>query len=116
MSEAFSLVCAAGHVMHDDLDTDPGVRGPADMRCDVSGCFERVYSQCPNCEFPVPGYIDGPRIVDGAPKGRMNTARGMYPNRVWLEACPNCSSPYPLGKALNARCVSEAVPRRHRNR
>lgn len=94
MNPLYSIVCAAGHVADDELTDEPRAAHNGTLRCAESGCFELTYSHCLACGHPVPGHIDGPRVVTtgnlGIPVGRIG-----LPPREWREDCPYCKSPYP---------------------
>jgi hypothetical protein len=110
---AYSIVCASGHVIDDELEREPAPRDNGTRRCSESGCFELTYSHCTACGRAIPGFIDGPRMVTtgnlSRPVGRLNTARGMLPAREWREDCPFCKSPYPWAP----RATWAAYHRRH---
>lgn len=99
MNPPYSIVCAAGHVADDELDNEPRAVDNGTLRCPESGCFELTYSHCLMCGRPVPGHIDGPRMVTtghiSRPVGRFGTAQGFLPPPDWREDCPYCKSPYP---------------------
>ena len=99
MNPSYSIVCAAGHVADDELADEPRAAHNGTLRCPESGCFELIYSHCLLCGRPVPGHIDGPRMVTtgniSRAVGRIGTAGGVLPQREWREDCPYCKSPYP---------------------
>jgi hypothetical protein len=89
MNPPYSIVCAGRHVLADDVARQPPIADNGAKLCTESGCLERVYTHCPNCSQPLPGYIDGPRYeVSGniaAPRGRIGTSRGLSADRTWRE-------------------------------
>ena len=93
MNPPYSVVCARGHVLADDVPRQPEIASNGKLGCSEPGCFERVYTHCEGCSKPVPGYIDGVRYEGN---GSIATPRGRLgpPERVWREECPYCKMPY----------------------
>lgn len=99
LNPPYSLVCAARHVLADELADEPELEANGTLRCSESGCLGLVFSHCEQCRRPIPGHIDGARYERhgnvSVPRGKLGTARGLLPSRQWREDCPYCKSPFP---------------------
>ena len=89
----YSIVCASGHVIDDELDREPLAEASGRAVCPKSGCYSFVYSHCPACLAPLPGLLDGARYQVNGPIARPVGRLGG--GREWREDCPRCKVPYP---------------------
>jgi len=75
-----ALICEAGHVITDSLETSPEMESP---RCHQ--CGGKTFKACPSCTAPVRGYHHVPGVV--------------YPhNYVPPDCCHECGTAYPWAR------------------
>ncbi len=98
IESAYSCVCRAGHVLADDIAEEPPIEESGRRLCNRSGCFEPVFTHCPQCGEPISGYIDAPRYETNRGVSRPIGRFEAFVTRTWREDCPYCKVPYPWAR------------------